>query len=316
MKNNISKFLDNKNGARYWREEQSSLSHVKQIIFNNYNIEKIISMSQMNNGIGSNSYYILCDKGEFIFKDIEHNHMNYPENENIVLRILKDDDIPVPEIYITVHGDTVIYEGEKKYHMQTFVDGKIYKHNTAPGWLLCQSAEMLGRIQNSLSKLQPLPLGLCQGFFDYFTPEAAIINHTNALKIAQDIGDNDIAEAIKDKINLIQKHKDLKFNFNKMTCRNTHGDYSINQIICRNEKINAVIDFTSACVHPVCWEVIRSYLFADVKCKNGGFDTESFKRYLEHYFKYGILNDYDIEIMPSFYMYQNLVCDYFYQYYH
>ncbi len=304
-----------KNGARYWREEQFTLSHIKQIILKNYDIEKIIGMSQMNNGIGSNSFYILCDKGEFIFKDIEHNHMNYPENENIILSTLKDDGIPVPQIYETINGDSIICEGEKKYHMQTFIEGKIYKHGTAPDWLLFQSAEMLGKIQTSLSKLNNLPLGLSQSFIDYFSPEAAIINHTNTLKIAQDSGATEIVGVIKEKIKLIQKHKDLKFDFSKMTCRNTHGDYSVNQIICGNEKINAVIDFTSACVQPICWEVIRSYSRADTKCKNGEFDAENFKRYLEHFFKYGSLNDYDIEIMAKFYLYQNLVCDYFYQYY-
>ena len=305
-----------KNGARYWREEQSSLSQIKQVIFRNYDFDKIIGMSQMSNGIGSNSFYILCDKGEFIFKDIEHNHMNYPENEDIILSTLKNDGIPVPQIYKTVNGHSVICEGEKKYHMQTFVEGKIYKHGTAPDWLLFQSAEMLGKIQHSLSKLHPLPLGLSQGFLNYFTPEVAIANHTNTLRLAQDKGDTEVVEVLKDKIELIQKYKDLKFDFSKMTCRNTHGDYSVNQIICGNGRINGVIDFTSACVHPVCWEVIRSYSLADKKCINGEFDVENFKRYIEHFLKYGNLSEYDIEIMPRFYLYQSLVCDYFYQYYH
>ena len=121
-----------KNGARYWREEQSSLSQIKQVILSNYDVENIIGMSQMNNGIGSNSYYIFCDKGEFIFKDIEQNHMNYPENEDIILSTLKDDGIPVPQIYKTINGNSVICGGGRKYHMQTFVDGKICNRNTAP----------------------------------------------------------------------------------------------------------------------------------------------------------------------------------------
>ncbi|HEX9061571.1 MAG TPA: DUF2087 domain-containing protein [Clostridia bacterium] len=304
-----------KNGARYWREEQSSLGHIEQIIFRNYDIGKIGSISQINNGIGSNSYFILCDKGEFIFKDIEHNHMNYPENEDTVLKTLKDDGIPVPQIYKTINGCSVICDGNKKYHMQNFISGKIYKHGTAPEWLLFQSAQMLGRIQNSLDKLQPLPSGLCQNFFTYFTYDMVIENHTNTLKIAQDNNDNYIAEVLKDKIKLIQKHKDLKFDFSRMTCRNTHGDYSINQIICGNDRINAIIDFTSACVHPVCWEVFRSYLLADNRCRNGEIDFDNFKRYLEHYLIFGRLNDYDIEVMLKFYLYQSLVCDYFYQYY-
>ena len=228
----------------------------------------------------------------------------------------KQDGIPVPQIYKTVTNQSVLSESNKKYHMQTFVDGVIYKHNTAPEWLLYQSAELLGKIQNSLGKLLPLPLGISQGFLDHFTPENAILNHTNTLKMAVDKGDTDIAKVQEEKIKLLDKYKDLKFDFAGMTCGNTHGDYSINQIICGKGKINAVIDFTSACVHPLCWEVIRSYSLADDKCKNGELDIENFKEYLERFLKLGSLNDYDIKIMPSFYMYQNLVCDYFYGYYH
>lgn len=305
-----------KNGAKYWREERTSFSEIEKIILYNYNIDKLIGMSQMNNGIGSNSYYILCDKGEFIFKDIEQNHMNYPENEDIILKTLKEDGIPAPHIYRTVSDQSVICEGNKKYHMQTFVDGIIYRHNTAPEWLLFQSAELLGKIQSSMSKLPSLPLGLSQGFLEYLTPETAVTNHINTLKLAVDNGDTAIVQILQEKIKLIERYKDLTFDFDKMTCRNTHGDYSINQIICGKDKINAVIDFTSACIHPMCWEVIRSYSLADEKCKSGEFDIENFKKYLEYFFKYGSLNDYDIKIMPSFYLYQNLVCDYFYQYYH
>ena len=305
-----------KNGAKYWREEHALYNDIERIILDNYNIEKIIGMSRMNNGIGSNSYYILCEKGEFVFKDIEQNHMNYPENEDTVLKTLQEDGIPVPQIYKVYNGQSLIYEGNKKYHMQSFVDGVIYKHNTAPEWLLYQSAELLGKIQDSLNKFSPLPLGLSQSFLEFFSPEAAIINHTNTLKMAVDNGDNDVVRVLEEKIKLIEKYKDLKFDFCKMTCRNTHGDYSINQIICGKDKINAVIDFTSACIHPVCWEVIRSYYLADEKCKTGEFNLENFKKYMECFLRYGSLNDYDIQIMPTFYLYQNLVCDYFYPYYH
>ena len=43
--------LRTKNGAKYWREERTSSNNIERIILNNYDIEKIIGMSQMNNGI-------------------------------------------------------------------------------------------------------------------------------------------------------------------------------------------------------------------------------------------------------------------------
>lgn len=304
-----------RSGSRYWREEQSSLGHITQVVSENYDFEKIVGISQMNNGVSADSYYILSDKGEFIFKDIKQNQMNHPENEDIILNTLREDGLPVPQIYRTKRGSSLICDGDKKYHLQSFIEGRIYERCNAPDWLLYQSAEMLGKIQVSLSKLPDLPIGMGKGFLEYNTTETAVENHTHTLKMARDKGDDEIAEVIEEKIKLIQKHKNLKFDLSQMTCRNTHGDYSINQILCGRDKINGVMDFTSACYHPVCWEVIRSYSLADPRCGDGGFDQDNFKRYIDNYMKYGSLNDYDLKVMPEFYLFQNLVCEYFHQYY-
>jgi len=305
-----------RNGSRYWREEKFSNEDMIRIIMDNYEIGSVISIMQMGNGIGSDAFYILSDKGEFIFKDIEHNHMNHPENEDMILNQLRSDGLPVPQICKTTGGGTLVCDNGRQYHMQSYVYGSIFKPNTAPAWLIAESAEMLGRIQNSMSKLPPLPVGLSQNFFSSLSPEQAVINHTDTLKTARDKGDEDIAEAIENKIKLIQKYRDLKFDFSAMTCANTHGDYSINQIICGSHEIHAVIDFTSSCIHPLCWEVLRSYSLADEKCADGTVDPDGLKAYIDHYSKHGSLNAYDIKVMPEFYMYQHLLSDYFCQYYH
>jgi hypothetical protein len=124
-----------------------------------------------------------------------------------------------------------------------------------------------------------------------------------------------MVDAIKYKMRLIDSISDMKFDISKMTCKNTHGDYKIQQIICGKDKINAVIDFTSACVHPISWEIIRSYISADNKCIAGNVDTENLKEFISSFLEYGSLNSYDLKTMPYIYYYQNLVSDYFGQYY-
>ena len=54
-----------------------------------------------------------------------------------------------------------------------------------------------------------------------------------------------------------------------MSIMNSHGDYSVQQLIYNNEKETSVIDFESAKRLPIMWEIIRSYTYIDKDVKNG-----------------------------------------------
>lgn len=285
------------------------------IIKNNYGISEIFEFNQMTNGIGSNSFYLNTEKGMYIFKDIEKNHMNYPENEGYILEELNKYNICVPKLVKTNTDEYIINKEDKIYHLQTFIDGSIYTHNTAPEWLLYDSAEMLGKIVHAMSNLRKLPEGIGKGFFQYVTPDNAIKSHNNTLKVAYDNNDMEVVKNIEEKITMIERWSKYTFELEKMTCGNTHGDYSINQILCKENKINAVIDFTSACIHPIAWEVFRSYSLADSKCRDGSINVDNLKKYIDKFSKDFLLNNYDLEIMPYIYFYQTLVSDYYADYY-
>lgn len=268
-----------------------------------------------SNGFGSHTYYILSDTGEYIFKDIEQNPMNHPENEALIMDVLKNNDIPVSEIYPTKCRDNILKIENKIFHLQKYIDGKIYNRNSAPQWLLYESARMLGKIQKAMEKVPTLPTGISQSFFDYMTPQRAKNNYLSTLELATEKNDKDIIDALNTKIRILDKCRNYGFDVSRMTCKNTYGDYKIHQIICGKDKINAFIDLTSACVHPICWEIIRSYTLADVECIDGNININNFMKYVACFLEYGSLNPYDLKIMPYVYYYQNLVSDYFGQYY-
>ncbi|WP_410770280.1 phosphotransferase [Fontibacillus sp. BL9] len=288
---------------------------VIQLVSSNYNIGDICTVSRVASGIGSISYYIRSSTGEFILKDHELNGMNHPENEARILDTLRDANIPVSEICPTKQGSYVLEDDSKMYHLQKYVEGTVYSRNAAPQWLLDNSAKMLGQIHAAMKMLVPLPTGMSQGFFDYMTPERAASGYEGTLELALSKGDNEVVEAIQAKLRMLKAFTGFSFHVSKMTCINTHGDYKIQQIICGENKINAVIDFTSACVHPICWEVIRAYLSADPACADGKLNIDHFKRFISSFLENGNLNAYDLKIMPYVYYYQNLVSDYFKQYY-
>lgn len=79
--------------------------------------------------------------------------------------------------------------------------------------------------------------------------------------------------------------------------------------------IKGIIDWTTACRHPLIWEVVRSYIFMAPECKDGTIDIESFERYLQAYLQKGKLNPYDIENAGNLFFFFLAVCDFFGQYY-
>lgn len=292
------------------------MNNIAQLVMVNYDVGHIERLIRLSSGLGSNSYFVSAEKGEFILKDIEQNGMNHPENEALILNVLHNAAIPVSTICPTRAGDSVLRLESKVYHLQKYIAGETYNRNAAPEWLLYESAQMLGKIQSALEELPPLPIGIGQSFFDKMTPERARANYESTLKLACEKGDSEIVNAINYKIKTLGMFDGYKFDVSRMTCKNTHGDYKIHQIICGPGNIRAVIDFTSACVHPACWEVIRSYSLTDSHCMNGQIEVDNFKRYISSFLKHGTLSAYDLKIMPYVYYYQSLVSNHFQQYYH
>jgi len=78
--------------------------------------------------------------------------------------------------------------------------------------------------------------------------------------------------------------------------------YYIGQIICNNKELTA-IDWDSAHNTFLWYEVIMSYTYADLICRDGTINVEKFKKYLDEYTKYIALSSYDLSVMPYFYYY-------------
>lgn len=83
------------------------------------------------------------------------------------------------------------------------------------------------------------------------------------------------------RIGLMERFPAWRFDLNRLTCRNTHGDYFISQFLCEDGSIDRLL--LARCVHAYC--------------------------------RYGTLNDCDLENLERLYLYQIAVCDYYGQYY-
>jgi Ser/Thr protein kinase RdoA (MazF antagonist) len=288
---------------------------IKQLVEEYYNIGSISGISCLTGGYGSSVYQIEAETGVFILRNIENNGMNHPENEAAVVSAVHNAGIPTAEIIATRDGCYLAVEGDGTYQLRRYVPGVVFNPNAAPPWLIREAAVILGKIQRCLDRLPPLPVGIGQAYFDWLTPERAEEMHLRTLDEALRRHHTDIVEALTEKIKMIGQLDPSRIEMRRLTCKNTHGDYKIQQLICGKNRINAVIDFTCAATHPLCFEIIRSYTLAAPECASGRIDIDCFKKYIADYLKYGTLSADDLRMMPYLFYYQQTAADYFGQYY-
>lgn len=267
-------------------------------------------------GAGSDTYFVTCQNGRYVMKFPATSSMNNPEAEPEVCEFLLGAGIPVCQFIRNKSGAFLSCDKDgRRFHLQRFIEGKTHALNEAPDWLLTQQAETLEKIYTTLRDYKGLTEGIGEGFFRHMTPENASRSYAETLKIAVEKGDMRQAEDLKYRIALMKRFPKYRFNLSKLTLCPTHGDFFLSQIICGDGRINAVIDWTTACVHPVVWEITRSYVYAVPECARGEISTARFIKYVREYMRFAPLTSEDIRCLATLFYYQISVCDYYRQYY-
>jgi Ser/Thr protein kinase RdoA (MazF antagonist) len=285
---------------------------IEKLIFDQYGLE-VQSLSVIPSGVGGITYYVKTAVEKYILKSCKDD--GYIRNEPEVAAFLKQNDIPVAEYIKTKRNEYFWEYKEKLYLLKRYIDGAPLDYNSAPDWFMVESVRILGRIHSILARFRPLPIGMGQGFIDFMASGHAKISYTNTLKKALERGDNEIANDIEYRLTRVDELNRIHFDSFMFSTRNTHGDYKVGNIICKDNHIAAIIDFSGVCIHPAVWEIIRSFTYADPSCKNGNIDIERFLKYVKEYLVYSTLNEYDLKMMPFFFYCQLLACDYYMQYY-
>ena len=287
---------------------------INQLIAQHYGF-KVLSYQQLSVGAGSNTYLVETDQGKFILKNPARNEMNNPEIEPQLCEFIMENGIPVSEFIKNRSDSYITQEGDDQFHLQKFVDGSIFPFNHAPDWLMRDSAQLLGKIHATLRDFPPLPVGIGESFFRNMTPQSALRSYFDSIEIARDRGDHQSEADLKFRIDLMQRFEIVLPDLDELTCGNTHGDYVISQMICGENQVNAIIDWTSACIHPLTWEIMRSFVYAEPSCAHGQITIEKLVQYILEYLKFNTLSLTDIQWMPDIFYYQIAVCDYYHQYY-
>lgn len=286
---------------------------IASVLKDDYGLE-ISAIQQMSTGVGGDTYHISAAQGEYIYKIVESNDMNHPAAEPALCNHLLAQGIPVSEFLMNKNGEWITVSEGRASHLQRFFHGKPFPMNGAPEWFMKESPRLLAGIHNALRSFSPLPVGIGADFFQYMTPERAAASYHRSLERVAAGGNRQIQEDLRFRMDFLERIRNWQFDICRLTCANSHGDFTVNQIICGENAIQAVIDWTSACIHPVIWEITRSFFYADPSCREGGFHRQRFDAYVSAYSGLAPLNEYDRDNLLKLYYYQLTVCDYYGQY--
>ena len=301
--------------------EKSIFTNKKEII--NFVKEKYginVTNTKIINRGSANIYSLNND--EYILKEFQNKYTKEEIKKEItIINHLKNDNIKVP-IYIK-NIDKAYYSiyKNKVIIIQKFIEGYTLNRNEGNYEQTIECAKIYGMIVKSLENLNILlPLNDLSYLFSKEIYEKSIEKHEELLKIVNDKKDNEVSKIKKDleeKINMIKdiSKENIFVDTKKLTIMNTHGDFNVLQFIYKNNHINSVIDFVSACRMPIVWELIRSYSYIDKNVKNGIFNLDTFTDYIKEFNKYVKLNEYDLKYMSYIYLVQLLSSTYGYKEY-
>lgn len=294
---------------------QLEFEQLRMRIYKLYGIE-IETMETSENGAGGLTYFVAACGKKYVVKYPSENEMNHPETEIKVCEALLNKGIPACRFIPNKNGRMLSTdENGRRFTIQLFYEGVTYGYNEAPENLQKQSAVLLAEIHSAMRDMEKLPVGIGGDFFKYRKPQYMKETYDNSLRQAMNNGDNEIADAIRTNMRIIEAVPAYEFDINKFSCGNTHGDYTISQLIWLDGKINGVIDWTCACVHPYIWEIVRSYVFMAPEIKQGEISIDRLICYIADYMKISPLKAYDIENAGKLFYYFLAVCNFYGQYY-
>ena len=289
---------------------------IRTFLHHTYAID-VNAVSRMTTGVGGDTFRVGSAQGNFVFKIVKGDDINHPEREAALCTFLRQRGLPVSDFHPGSDGQlTQRWPDGRVCHLQGLIPGSTFPMNAAPDWFLDESPRLLARIHNALAGHPPLPEGIGAGFFAHMTPENALHSYQASLALASQRGEEDVCEAITTRIRLAERHASWRIDPAPLSRANTHGDFTVNQILCADGRITGVIDWTSACVHPVVWELTRSYFYASPECAGGQCDESRLQAYVNAYDTLRPLRAADRAAIMDVYLYQLLACDYYAQYLH
>lgn len=281
---------------------------IKRILEDNYNIETS-KVAKIDRGT-ANIFEVQSKEKKYILKEFsEGRSEDSVIKETNIINFLKDRNIKVPVYIKSTQGNFYIKFENRIIIVQEYVDGYTMENNTGDYNKTIESATILGKMTKELKDYTGLEEdGIIEKWFSKESLENGI---TKMLDLKSKLNADNPYKSIfeKDLEDKINMSKDLIENFKfdiiqKLTIMNSHGDYSVQQLIYNDKEETTVIDFETAKKLPIIWEVMRSYSYIDKEAKNGNLNLNTLVDYVKEFSKYVKLNEYDLKYVAKIYLIQ------------
>ena len=291
-------------------------STMTKFIWENYGI-KVTDIKKIARG--SANLYVLNSQ-KYVVKEYLSTYQEEDLKREVrVVEHLRNKKIPTPEFFLNMHHKRYsIYKGHYIV-LEEFIEGYTKENHTLDLEELTEVGRLLGQIIVSLEDLKhPLPVEDPSKWFSPVTIEQSITKYEELIKsMPESKYQTKIIKDLRDKIKIL---RDINGNipqidWSKITYKNTHGDYNALQLMYKEGKIKAVLDFATACNIPIVWEIIRSYSLCDKEAINGNLNLNNLNQYIQIINNYISLTTEDIKCMPYLYLLQLLHSTYGYKQY-
>jgi homoserine kinase type II len=256
-------------------------------ILSEYNLGDFVSLEPIKNGTVQTNILLKTSKGKFVFRYYECRLKNSVLFEVNLIKYLKDKNYPCPAPFRNIHGNFVGMKNNKPFVIFEFIEGKhIEKPNDTQRKQLIQK---VAELQNITKNYNPFykkyrwnySIDLCKKLA---TDEAKKIGSKNA----------------KDKLKWL-KNELVKLKLPKTLPKGIcHCDFHFSNVLFKNGKFNALIDFDDANYTFLSWDLIC--LTEPFKpafdwntwqkfCPSDNvFDFKQIKKIVSEYMKYRPLN--------------------------
>lgn len=278
-------------------------------ILNNKYLLKPVEVDEINRGTAE-IYKVTTETDEYILKIFSQGRTKESIIKEVnIIEFLEQRQIKVPRYEKTKNGKYYFEYNNQYAIMQNFIQGYTMENNTCEYDKIIESATILGKLIFALKDYKGLhDDGIIEKWFSRESIETGLKKIKELNKNLKD--DNEYKNKIRQDLIFKEKISEeilQNFNFdilNKVTIENSHGDYSVQQLIYNDNEETTVIDFETAKRLPIVWEVIRSYSYIDKEAKNGEFNINILIDYFNEFSKYVELNKYDLMYAVDIYLIQ------------
>lgn len=291
--------------------EKTKLTKEKiiEIVTNDYGLLGTIEINYINRGT-ANIFKITVDDKKYILKEFNSERtLKYIEKEINIINYLSTKGISVPKYLQLKNGEYHTNIEDRIIIMQEFIEGEILEDNEANYEQLIKSATLLGKLTKALEEYPDLE---DEDIINQKFSKRYLLDSIEKIEIEKNKikNNNEFKEKFIEDYELkIKMAEELSKTFdfeimNKLTIKNTHGDYCNLQLIYNDRKEITVIDFEAAKRMPIIWDIMRSYCYMDKDAKDGKINIKNLKEYVREVNKYVQLNQYDLKYAAYIFLIQ------------